>query len=220
LFVMDGDEIDRITNGAKPLTDFYPKRLGDVTTTDKSIHEFTGTYMQATSAAQRFRLSRLIQKIWPDSMTTGLEPFFVIREMRYRAGISETNWLAELDIHLRGSRLREPVLEVLGSDEFRLAIAEKYVGDSQPMPAEALSDLIAAALARRDYHQAIQLLEDKRARAAANRDDIFLLTYLYCLNGEVAKAESVATTTTDRQRPFVKWLWGKLQAEYGFGPPY
>jgi hypothetical protein len=42
---------------------------------------------------------------------------------------------------------------------------------------------------------------------------------LYCLNGEVAKAESAATATTEPERPFVQWLWGKLQAEYGFRPP-
>ncbi len=104
LFVMDGDEIDRITAGTKPLTDFYPKRLGDVTAEDKSIHEFTGGYMRAESAAQRFRRSRLSQEIWPEAMTAGLGPFFTIREMRYRARLTPTNWLAELDIHLRGSR--------------------------------------------------------------------------------------------------------------------
>jgi hypothetical protein len=92
------------------------------------------------------------------------------------------------------------------------------VDNLQPPPIEILPDLIAEALAQRDYDDAIRLLEDKRARAATNRD-IFLLTYLYCLSGEVAKAESIATSTTDRDRPFVKWLWGKLQAEYGFRPP-
>ena len=219
LFVMDGDEIDRIANGTKPLTDFYPKRLGDVTAEDKAIHEFTASYMKPISASQHFRSSRLIQKIWPEAMTAQLEPFFAIREMRYLAGISETNWLAELDIHLRGSRLREPVLETLDTNSFRVALAEKVADNLQPPPIELLPDLIANALARRDYDDAIRLLEDKRARAAAKRDDIFLLTYLYCLNGEVAKAESVATSTTDRERPFVAWLWGKLQAEYGFRPP-
>jgi len=219
LFVMDGDEIDRITNGTKPLTDFYPKRLGDVTAEDKSIHQFTGDYMQATTAARRLLSSRLIQQILPDAMTAQLEPFFAIREMRYRAGISETNWLAELDIHLRGSRLREPVLETLGTNLFRIALAEKAADNLQTPPVELLSDLAAAALARRDYHEAIRLLEDKRAANASTPHDIFLLTYLYCLNGDVGKAEAIATATTDRQRPFVKWLWGKLQAEYGFRPP-
>ena len=218
LFVMDGDEIDRIANGTKPLTDFYPKRLGDVTTEDEAIHEFTGDYMQASSAAERLRSPRLLREIWPETMTAQLEPFFAIREMRYRAGLSETNWLAELDIHLRGSRLREPVLEALDTNSFRVALANKSVDSLQPPPIEVLPDLIADAVSRHDYHEAIRLLEDKRARAAANRD-IFLLTYLYCLNNEVSKAESVATSTTDRDRPFVKWLWGKLQAEYGFRPP-
>ncbi len=219
LFVMDGDEIDRITNGTKPLTDFYPKRLGDTTAEDQAIHEFTGGYMQATSAARRLRSSRLIQEIFPDAMTSELEPFFAIREMRYRAGLTETNWLAELDIHLRGSRLREPVLETLGTNSFRIALVQKAADNLQPPPVELLSDLAAASLARRDYQEAIRLLENKRTRAPVTRDDIFLLTYLYCLNGEVGNAESVAGATTDRERPFAKWLWGKLQAEYGFRPP-
>src|SRR5437764_9015025 len=88
LFVMDGDEIDRIANGTKPLTDFYPKRLGDVTAEDKAIHEFPSDHLPATSAEERFRSSRLIQEIWPTTMTAQLEPFFAIREMRYGASLS------------------------------------------------------------------------------------------------------------------------------------
>jgi spermidine synthase len=219
LFVMDGDEIDRIANGAKPLTDFYPKRLGDVTTEDKSIHEFTGGYMQATSAAQRFRSSRLIREIWPDAVSAQLETFFAIREMRYRAGLAETNWLAELDMHLRGSRLREPVLECLDSNSFRIALAKKAADDLRQPPVEVLSDLTADAVATRDYQKAIQLLESKRARSTLAPDDIYLLTYLYCLTDEVASAEGIANSWQDRNRPYAKWLWGKLQAEYGFHPP-
>src|SRR5438552_7719232 len=161
LFVMDGDEIDRIANGTKPLTDFYPKRLGDVTAEDKAIHEFTSDYMVATSAAERFRSSQLIQEIWPTTMTAQLEPFFAIREMRYRASLSETNWLAELDVHLRGPRLREPLLCALPTNSFRIALAKNAAENLQPSPIELLSDLIADALARRDYHEAIRLLEDK-----------------------------------------------------------
>jgi spermidine synthase len=220
LFIMDGDEIDRVTAGSKPLTDFYPKRLGDRTAEDQSIHQFTGDYMQAASAAQRFRSSRLIREILPDQMIAAqLDPFFVIREMRYHAGLAETNWLAELDIHLRGSNLREPVLETLDTNSFRVALAKKVADGTQPPPLDILPDLVADALAQRDYREAIRLLEEKRTRAADAGHDIFLLTYLYCLNDDVAKAESIAIATTEPQRPFVKWLWGKLQAEYGFRPP-
>ncbi|HEV2046597.1 MAG TPA: fused MFS/spermidine synthase [Chthoniobacterales bacterium] len=221
LFVMDGDEIDRIANGTKPLTDFYPKRLGDVTAEDKAIHEFTSDYMLATSAAQRFRSSRLIQEIWPEAMTAQLEPFFAIREMRYRASLSETNWLAELDIHLRGSHLREPVLETLDTNSFRIALTERAADNLQPPPIELLPELVAEALARRDYHEAIRLLEDKRARNFANRNDVLLLTYLYCLNGNVEKAEALvaATVGSIEKDWFVDWLWAKLQADFGFHPP-
>jgi spermidine synthase len=220
LFVMDGDEIDRISNDAKPLTDFYPKRLGEVTAVDPTIHEFTSSYMSGGPAADRFRSSRLIQQIFPDEIVRAqLDPFFVIREMRYRAGLTETNWLAELDIHLRGSRLREPVLECLDSNEFRVALVKKLADASQAPSLDLMPDLVADALARRDYAAAIQLLESKRSRSAPTRDDIYLLTYLYCLNNEVASAESVAKLTEDRDRPMAKWLWGKLQAEYGFRPP-
>ncbi len=230
LFVMDGDEIDRITSDSRPLTDLYPKRLGEITSVDSSIHEFTSVYMQAADAARRFRVSRLIQQIFPDEIVNGqLDPFFVIREMRYRAGLTETNWLAELDIHLRGSRLRDPVLQCLDSNAFRVALAKKAADDLNPIPLEPMPDLVADALASRDYQKAILLLEEKRTRGTPKSDDIYLLTYLYCLNGQVANAESIAKVTLpaaspsgagqDRQNPFVKWLWGKLQAEYGFRPP-
>jgi spermidine synthase len=220
LFVMDGNEIERITNDAKPLADFYPKRLGDATAVDPAIHGFTADYMNPTSAARDFRSSELIRAIFPDEVINAqLEPFFAIREMRYRAHLMSTNWLAELDVHLRGSNLREPVLECLDSNAFRLALAKKAADDVQPPPLDLVPDLVADALAARDYPKAIQLLENKRSRSAPSRDDVYLLTYLYCLNGEVAKAESVAALTQDRERPMAKWLWGKLQAEYGFTPP-
>lgn len=218
---MDGQEIDRVTAGIEPLTDSYPKRLTDVPADEKASHELAWPFMKGTEASRRFLSSSLTERIWPEALKTSLEPFFIIREMRYRASVSKTNWLAELDIHLRGSRLRAPVLDVLETNAFRVALAEKYAVNLQPAPAEALPDLIAAALARRDFRGAIQLLEDKRARGFAHRNDIFLLTYLYCLNGNVDKAESLAAVTTgsDRKDAFAEWLWGKLQAEYGFRPP-
>jgi len=217
---MDGDEINRITRDAKALTDFFPKRLGDVTAEDKSIHEFTRGYKHAADAARRFRSSRLIQQTLPDEIINAqLDPFFVIREMRYRAGFADTNWLAELDIHLRGSRLREPVLEVLDTNSFRLALVRKIADDLHRPPLDLLPDLVAGALAERDYHEAIRLLEDKRARGTLTPDNIYLLTYLYCLNGQITNAESIAASLPDRNGDFAKWLWRKLQAEYGFRGP-
>jgi len=48
-----------------------------------------------------------------------------------------------------------PVLEVLGSDGFRLAIAERVASKAQAPPLEIMPDLVAGALARRDIDAAI-----------------------------------------------------------------
>src|SRR5207248_7205779 len=102
--------------------------------------------------------------------------------MRFRSEMSGSNWLDDLDLYLRHSQLRAPVLSVQNSDEFRLALAEKFSGQSQSVPAEASPDLIAGALARRDFPAAIQLLETEKGRGFSNINDFFLLIYLYCLN--------------------------------------
>jgi len=220
LFVMDGTEIERITSDAKPLTDFYPKRLGDATAVDPAIHSFTADYMRPTSAARDFRSSELTRQIFPDEIFNApLDAFFVIREMRYRAGLMETNWLAELDVHLRGSRLREPVLECLGTNSFRVALAKRSEHEKDQQFRGVAEDMIADALAQRNYAEAIYRLEENRTYHEATQKDIYLLTYAYCVVGEISHAETVAKDTQDRERPMTKWLWGKLQAEYGFRPP-
>jgi spermidine synthase len=220
LFLMDGGEIDRLTEGTKPLTDLYPKRLTDVPADVQAIHDFALPYMEASSAARGFRSSRLIETIWPAGMKSLAEPFFIVREERFLSTLKEPNRFAEIDLYLRGSRLRAPVLEVLRSDEFRVAIAERAAQKSADLPAEALWDLMAGALARRDIAGAIQWLERKRERGT-KPDETLVLIYLYCLNDNVEKAEALAASSASSipKNWLVDWLWGKLRAEFSFHPP-
>jgi hypothetical protein len=221
LFLMDGEEIDRITQDIAPLTDNYPKRLTDEPWNEKANFRFAATYMDASSAEYRFLWSPLINRIWPETLSRSLKSFLAIRESRYLSEKIGSNKLAELDLYLRGSRLRTPVLEVLGSDGLRLEIAERIAKKAKTPPLETIPDLIAGALARRDIDGAIQLMEDKKARGAFNLNDTFLLTYLYCLNGSVGKAEALAANDAAaiEKDGFVDWLWDKLQREFGFHPP-
>jgi spermidine synthase len=221
LFVMDGEEIDRITEGFAPLTDIYPKRLTDEPWNDQANHRFALIYLEAPSAVQRFLRSPLISAIWPETLNESLESFFIVRQTRYLSEMIGSNKLAELDLYLRHSRLRMPVLEVLGSDGFRLAIAERVAEKSQTPPLETMPDLIAGALARRDIEGAIRLLESEKDRGVFSLNDTFLLTYLYCLNGSVEKAEALAAANAGsiKRDWFVDWLWGKLHADFGFRPP-
>ncbi|MEY2520912.1 MAG: spermidine synthase, partial [Verrucomicrobiota bacterium] len=221
LFVMDAEEIDRMTQGVEPLDDFYPKRLTDAQPDLKAAYELGYSYLESSGALQRFFASSLIRDIWPNELKETLEPLFLLRETRFRSEMSGSNWLAELDFYLRHSVLRAPVLAVQNSDEFRLMLAERLVADSYSLPPDALHDLVAGALARRDFSAAIQLLEGEKERGFPNSNDFFLLTYLYCVNGSVEKAEALATTKAGSIQKdwFVDWLWGNLQAEFGFRPP-
>ncbi len=221
LFLMDGEEIDRITRDVAPLTDNYPKRLSDAGWSEEANFSFTSPYMEASSADYRFAWSPVMNRIWPEASNTLLTSYFSVRQMRYLAETIGGNEWAELDLYLRHSRLRVPILEVLGSDLLRLPIAERIARKSQPPPPEAVQDLVAGALAQRDIQGAIRLLEDKKDRGPLSSDDTSLLIYLYCLNGEVDKGEALAASNpaARKKNNVTDWLWGKLQSEFGFHPP-
>jgi hypothetical protein len=86
---------------------------------------------------------------------------------------------------------------------------------------EIIHDLIAGSLAQRDMSRAIRLLENLHARGAFVLNDTLLLTYLYCLNGDVDKAEALAANSAGsiEKDSFVNWLWEKLERDFGFHPP-
>jgi hypothetical protein len=220
---MDAEEIDRITHNIAPLTDIHPKRLTDAPWDDEASHRFALTYLTAPAAVQRFVHSSLIHQIWPERLISAseLEPFFIVRQTRYLSETVGSNKLAELDLYLRHSRLRIPILEVLGSDAFRVSIAEDVAKRSATPPLETMSDLIAGALAQRNIERAIGFLETKKDRGAFGTNDLFLLTYLYCLNGSVEKAEMLVADNFAgiNKDSFVNWLWEKLQTDFGFHPP-
>ena len=224
LFLMDGEEIDRITHNVAPLTDVYPKRLTDWPWDDEANHRFVLNYLTAPAAVQRFVHSSVIDRIWPETLnpvTAEMEPFFTVRQTRYLSEIVGSNKFAELDLYLRHSRLRIPVLEVLGSDALRLSIAERIAKGSATPPLEVVPDLMAGALAQRKIDKAIQLLEREKDSGVLDVNNRFLLAYLYCLNGNVDKAETFVGTdaATAKKDPFADWFWDKLAKDFGFHPP-
>ncbi len=221
LFLMGGDEIDRLTRDVAPLTDNYPKRLSDAPWDERENFEFAAAYMEPASVTERFLQSTLINRIWPEALSKSMKSLFAVRETRFLSKTVGSNKLAELDLFLRGTRLRTPVLEALGSDELRLALAQRVARNTEPPPLEIAPDLIAGALAQRNIDRAIQLLESEKDRGDLGANDTFLLAYLYCLNGSVEKAETliVANAAGIKRDWFVDWLWEKLQSDFGFHPP-
>jgi spermidine synthase len=221
LFLMDGEEIDRMTREVPPLTDNYPKRLSDAQWDRQENFDFAAAYMEPASVSERFQGSQLINRIWPEELSKSMEPLFAIRQTRYLSETVGSNKLAELDLFLRGTRLRAPVLEALGSDELRFAIAQRVAREIDPPPLEIVPDLVAGALAQRDLAEAIRLLETQKDRGALGVHEIFLLTYLYCLNTNVDKAEAFAAANSAliNKDSSADWLWKKLATDFGFHPP-
>src|SRR5215211_3032141 len=221
LFLMDSDEIDRITRDVAPLTDNYPKRLSDAPWDATANFEFAATYMEPVSVTERFLRSLLIRHIWPEALSGNrgtMKSLFAIRETRFLSETIGSNKLAELDLFLRGTRLRVPVLEALGSDELRLAIAERVARETESPALEIVPDLIAGALARRDLNEAIRLVESQKDRGAFGVREAILLTYLYCLNSNVDKAEAFAAANSAliNKDSSADWLWKKLETDFGF----
>jgi hypothetical protein len=178
--------------------------------------------MEAPSALERFLASSLIDGIWPKTLRDSVEPYFIVREMRYRNGIiGGGNKWAELDLYLRHSRLRTPVLELFLSDELRVAIAKRVAAKSEVPSGETLPDLVADAVAARDLDRAIALLESQRERGLSGASDLLLLTYLYCLTGSVEKGQALVAANAGSIKDdwSVNWLWKKLHADFGFRPP-
>ncbi len=219
LFLMDAPEVERLTSATLALTDLFPKRLSDSPADLAETDRLAMDYVQAALAERRFHSSDLMARLWPDTGDS-IDPYFVVRATRYLSETRDTNKMEELDLYLRKFAVRSPVLEVLGSDPSRVAIAKEAARASEPMPLEALPDLAADALARRDFESAALFLEAKRTQGVSTRADVLLLVYAYCLSGHIDKAEAIATTLGhDRTDRLTDWMWGKLQAEYGFRPP-
>ena len=150
-----------------------------------------------------------------------MQSLFAVRETRYLSETVGSNKLAELDLFLRGTRLRVPLLETLGSDELRFAIAQRVAREIEPPPLDIMPDLIAGALAQRDLGEAIRLLENQKDRGALGIHEVLLLTYLYCLNANVDKAEALAAANSSLidKDSSADWLWKKLESDFGFHPP-
>jgi predicted membrane-bound spermidine synthase len=219
LFLMDAPDIESLTSGTLPLTDFFPKRLSDTAANPAEVDRFAMEYMPAAGSLRRFRASELMTRLWPAPGDT-VDPYFVLRATRYLSETRDTNRMAELDTYLRKYSVQTPVLEVLGSDPLRVSIVREVARSTAAAPKEALPDLTAGALAQHDFEGASRFLELERSQGSATRGDLLLLAYVYCMGGHVDKAEAAAATLgPDRSDRLTDWLWGNLQAEFGFRPP-
>ena len=89
LFVMDSEEIERITQGVEPLSDFYPKRLTDAHPDLKAAYQFGRNYFDTSAALRRFLSSPFIKEIWPEEWRKSLDLFSRSRNAVYLGDVGE-----------------------------------------------------------------------------------------------------------------------------------
>src|SRR5205814_5947132 len=78
LFVMDSEEIIRITEGVEPLSDFYPKRLTDTNPDLKAAYQFGRNYFDTSAALRRFLSSFFINETCPQEWRKSFDLFFLV----------------------------------------------------------------------------------------------------------------------------------------------
>jgi len=119
LFLMDRDEIDRLTHDIAPLTDIYPKRLTDKHWDEQASHRFALPYMEAKSGHRRrtSHLSRALSFVrrvigvellsaairWPSSMFISASPHC---ERRFWKSSAPTNFDSRSRSELPANRVR------------------------------------------------------------------------------------------------------------------
>ena len=104
----------------------------------------------------------------------------------------------------------------------RGAIAGRQLTDSPCSQLGGGTDGPGKALVLDCWKQRVDAVVPRQdARGVFSLNDIFLLTYLYCLNGSVEKAEALAVANVGsiKRNWFVDWLWKKLESDFGFHPP-
>ena len=162
LFIADASQLRPYVADTPPLTDDWPKRLGNDDQTVEEARATYGAWLDTDANRRRFLASRFIAAAWPPALRERSLPYFdvdrLIEDSFVGTPIPVTQRLRQVE-HL----LRETPLETLPL--WRLEVS----GDglhavrallARGVPEERfLEPLARAALARRDLDAALALLE-------------------------------------------------------------
>lgn len=197
LFIMDSDQIRKITADEPPLTDNYPKRLAH---SPWRKREFVSDILRLDDPAptkKAFASSSLIHKWWPDKYRIGAMPYFDYREIvtaavpsmkRHSLNINEVS--PKLHRILTETDLVTPVKWLLGSEERKIEIVEEAIKKGAEPNAEFLFHLGVKALSERDYELAYHHFTEAENMSKA---PVLLLLRIFtlCEDGKLEKAASL-----------------------------
>ncbi len=211
-FLADSAQLARWTQGAEPLVDDRPRRLGhQVPGLVETRSAFAG-WLDPERARRRFATSSFVRSAWPPELREASLDYFDAQAL-LESPVREAHWpgslrasFARLHAALRDTELRTPALWLSGADDDYLEAAERRIVAGAP-PRDYAALLGRRDLAERRLDAAAGRFEVARAQKPQDRTRLRLEIYALCLAGRSEAAEQRARDAGIRPAEREWWRW-------------
>ncbi len=191
-FLADATQLRSWYGGTPALTDDYPKRLAAQPTYEQIPQEYS-QWLEPETARRHFKTSQWIATHWPDELLQVSLPYFAAQPvLNGEIPPNSAQRVQLVDMFLRNTDLRIPILWLLGSDiPEQQILSRRIAGDGlhSGYPAEYAYPLAVRALAERDYAQAATLFGQAAGRNPQQAGA--LAAYAMCRAGRRDRAAAV-----------------------------
>jgi spermidine synthase len=188
-FLADAAQLRQWARNTPPVTDDQPKRLRPAQDFDSEPPDYE-QWLQVDGARRRFEASAWIAAHWPSQYLAWTPQYFVVQPVLNGQVVADpVKTLPQVDVLLRHTDLRVPILWMLDTDMTEQAILERRLADgAKGVRPEYAFALGAGALAERDYARAAVLLTqaaERNSRAGP------VAAYALCRAGAPHRAQAV-----------------------------
>jgi spermidine synthase len=220
LFMADADQLSEWVADTDPLTDDWPKRIGNDRHLSEVARRTYRPWLDAEANRRRFRDSDFIRKIWPEVWRERTDELYgvqqIIDDAYGRSVVGLTERLQGLHLLLTRTDFETAPLMRVGITTDLMRAIDALVRKGAPK-GRYVESLARRAVAQRDYGLASQLLE--QIRRPRDRDVIFFRIYVYAMDGRLDRARDLAernaswTPDDEEARRFREWM----NAEFSLG---
>ncbi|MGB1580869.1 MAG: fused MFS/spermidine synthase [Nevskiales bacterium] len=188
-FLADSQQLAAWIGQAEPLTDNWPKRLAETGPSKATLKQYA-QWLDNNDAAERFRQSEWLARIWPQSLRASSLNYYALQPIlnnEVRADLNDR--LRIIDGVLQNTALRIPVFWLLDSGIREQNIIDQRLEETGYLPHYAWH-LGVRALAERQYGLAAQMFIDYLPEAPAQA--LPLAVYSLCRHGQLGEARTLA----------------------------
>jgi predicted membrane-bound spermidine synthase len=227
LFMADANLLNRVTTDVAPVVDNYPSRISSDYINYLGHIELYGWLMDERERLDRFRASKLIERIWPDALREESEGYFEYEALiknhltgnSYRSQADPYAW-ASLDRLLTDTTLVTLPLWLLGSDHDTQEIVSALL-DSEGYKPEYALELARKYTAERNFEAALMYMNDHISTdGEVTLWESNLYLYLLAMNDNTEQAAPIIANLRNMEAPEIdRYLdWHDLRFSAGSAP--